>query len=91
MGLYNPDLGTEDIVVVAEVESEELLGQAADIEQEIRRRVVVGLGVAVRSIFLKPPKWIVKSTAGKAARSTTREKLLREHPELNVESEETLA
>jgi acyl-CoA synthetase (AMP-forming)/AMP-acid ligase II len=91
MGLYNPDLGTEDIVVVAEVESEELLAQSADIEQEIRRRVVVGLGVAVRSIFLKPPKWIVKSTAGKAARSTTREKLLREHPELKVESEETLA
>jgi acyl-CoA synthetase (AMP-forming)/AMP-acid ligase II len=89
MGLYNPDLGTEDIVVVAEVESEELLAQAAEIEQEIRSRVVVGLGVAVRTIFLKPPKWIVKSTAGKAARSTTREKLLREHPELNVESEET--
>jgi fatty-acyl-CoA synthase len=91
MGLYNPDLGTEDIVVVAEVESEELLAQSADIEQEIRRQVVVGLGIAVRSIFLKPPKWIVKSTAGKAARSTTREKLLLEHPELNVESEETLA
>jgi fatty-acyl-CoA synthase len=91
MGLYNPDLGTEDIVVVAEVETEELLAQSAEIEQDIRRRVVVGLGAAVRSIFLKPPKWIVKSTAGKAARSTTREKLLREHPELNVESEETLA
>jgi len=91
MGLYNPDLGTEDIVVVAELESEDLLVQAAEIEQEIRRRVVVGLGVAVRSIFLKPPKWIVKSTAGKAARSTTREKLLREHPELNAESEETTA
>jgi len=48
--------------------------------------VVAGLGVAVRTIFLKPPKWIVKSTAGKPARSATREKLLHEHPELNVES-----
>ena len=28
MGVYNPDLGTEDIVVVAEVESEELLANA---------------------------------------------------------------
>jgi len=44
------------------------------------------MGVAVRTIFLKPPKWIVKSTAGKAARSTTREKLLKEHPELAGES-----
>jgi len=85
LGCYNPDLGTEDIVVVAELESEELLKSAPEIEQEIRGRIVAGLGAAVRSIFLKPPKWIIKSTAGKAARSTTSEKLLREHPELNVE------
>ncbi|MGA7693679.1 MAG: AMP-binding protein [Candidatus Sulfotelmatobacter sp.] len=84
MGVYNPDLGTEDIVVVAEVEREELLTNMVDIEQEIRNLVVGGIGVAVRTIFLKPPRWIVKSTAGKAARSGTREKLLKEHPELDV-------
>ncbi len=86
MGIYNPDLGTEDIVVVAEVERSELLANAAKIEGEIRSQVVAGIGVAIRTIFLKPPKWIVKSTAGKAARSATREKLLQEHPELGVES-----
>jgi len=86
MGVYNPDLGTEDILVVAEVESKELLPDTVQIEREIRNLVVVGLGVAVRRILLKPPKWIVKSTAGKAARSSTREKLLKEHPELNIES-----
>jgi fatty-acyl-CoA synthase len=84
MGVYNPSLGTEDVVVVAEVEREELLSDAAKLEQEIRTRVVAGLGIAVRTILLKPPKWIVKSTAGKAARSASREKLLREHPELNT-------
>lgn len=89
MGVYNPDLGTEDIVVVAEVEREELLANSMDIEREIRNLVVAGIGVAVRMIFLKPPMWIVKSTAGKAARSTTREKLLKEHPELNVETGES--
>ena len=82
MGVYNPDLGTEEIVVVAEVERAELLGQTATIEGEIRGQVVAGMGVAIRTILLKPPKWIVKSTAGKAARSATREKLLQEHPEL---------
>lgn len=86
MGLYNPDLGTEDIVVVAELEREDLLAGASEIEAEIRSRVVAGMGVAIRTIFLKPPKWIVKSTAGKAARSATREKLLREHPELGAEA-----
>lgn len=87
MGLYNPDLGTEDIVVVAEVEDEVSLANGADLESEIRGLIVSGLGIAVRTIFLKPPKWIVKSTAGKAARSATREKLLREHPELNAEAQ----
>jgi fatty-acyl-CoA synthase len=86
MGVYNPGLGTEDVVVVAEAEKEELLSDASKLEQEIRSRVVAGLGIAVRTILLKPPKWIVKSTAGKAARSATREKLLREHPELNSEA-----
>jgi len=86
MGVYNPDLGTEDIIVVAEVEHEKWLASAVELEREICGQVVAGLGVAVRRVFLKPPKWIVKSTAGKAARSATREKLLQEHPELNVES-----
>jgi fatty-acyl-CoA synthase len=89
MGVYNPSLGTEDIVVVAEAERRELLANAAEIEREIAKLVVAGIGVAVRKIFLVPPKWIVKSTAGKAARSATREKLLKEHPDLNVESEES--
>ncbi len=86
MGVYNPDLGTEDIVVVAEVECEEVLAKAAEIEREIRHLIVAAMGLAVRTIFLKPPKWIVKSTAGKAARSATREKLLQEHPELSSEA-----
>lgn len=85
VGLYNPELGTEDIVVVAELNDENLLARTGELESEIRSQIVSALGIAVRVIFLKPPKWIVKSTAGKAARSATREKLLREHPELNVE------
>ncbi|MGC1450656.1 MAG: AMP-binding protein, partial [Candidatus Sulfotelmatobacter sp.] len=86
MGVYNPDLGTEEVVVVAEVEREDLLANAAEIEGEIRSLIVAGMGVAVLTIFLKPPKWIVKSTAGKAARAATREKLLQEHTELGVEA-----
>lgn len=86
MGLYNADLGTEEIVVVAEVESEALLARSTELELEIRSQIVGSLGIAVRTIFLKPPMWIVKSTAGKPARSTTREKLLQEHPELKSDA-----
>ena len=87
MGIYNPELGTEDIVVIAEVEEERLAKHAAETEAEIRSLVVAGLGVAARTVYLKPPLWIVKSTAGKPARSATREKLLREHPELQRDYE----
>ena len=86
MGVYNPDLGTEEIVIVAEVERKEHLANAMEIEREIRSGVVAALGITAGMIFLKPPNWIVKSTAGKAARSTTLEKLQKEHPELNSES-----
>lgn len=87
LGAYNPDNGTEDIIVVAEVEDEALLANPSAIEQELRSRVIAGIGVAVGTILLKPQKWIVKSTAGKPARSTTFEKLLKEHPEFDVASE----
>jgi len=81
-GLYNDDRGTEDIIVAAELESEIEANNAFEIEQAIRNAIVAELDVAPRAIFLTPPAWIVKSTAGKPARSTTREKLLAEHPEL---------
>lgn len=88
VGVYNPDLGTEDVILVAEVENEHLFERAAEIEAQVRSRIVAGMGVAVRTVLLKPPKWIVKSTAGKPARAATREKLLKEHPELNRDSGE---
>jgi fatty-acyl-CoA synthase len=88
LGIYNPDLGTEEIVVAAEVESDKPLADSGGTEAEIRARIVASLGIAVRTIILKPPKWIVKSTAGKPARSATRDKLLLEHPELNYEHQE---
>ena len=84
MGVYNPDLGTQEIIVVAEVEAEDMLSRSAELESEIRRTIVASTGVAARNILLKPPKWIVKSTAGKPARSATREKLLQQHPELEA-------
>ena len=82
LGLFNPDVGTEEIVVVAEVQDREDLKDSSAVEQALRNAVVAELGVTVRAIYLKPPRWIIKSTAGKPARSATREKLLAEHPEL---------
>ena len=88
IGLFNADVGTDEIIVVAEVEREELLAGYDQIERDLRTLVVAATGVAVKTFFVKPPKWIIKSTAGKASRSGTREKLLRDHPELQPKAEE---
>jgi fatty-acyl-CoA synthase len=81
-GKYNSNLGTEEIVVVAEVRESGCLTNAHTIERELRNAVKTELGIAVGHLFIKPPRWIVKSTAGKPARGTTREKLVAEHPNL---------
>ena len=86
LGVYNPDLGTEDVCVVAEIEQRGHHSDTADIEREVRTLVTEALGITIRHLYLKPPKWIVKSTAGKPARAATLAKLLKEHPELNFEA-----
>jgi len=83
LGVDNAETGTEDLVIVAEVEGDDAFRDASAIERAIRQAVSTELGVAVRRVFLKPRGFIVKSTAGKPARRDTRAKLLREHTELS--------
>jgi fatty-acyl-CoA synthase len=91
VGQYDWDLGTEEIVVVAEVTSERELEYSARIEQELRSSITGELDITVGRIYLKPPKWIVKSTAGKPARSATHHKLIAEHSELGIKDAHAVA
>jgi acyl-CoA synthetase (AMP-forming)/AMP-acid ligase II len=75
-GVDNSELGTQDVVVIAEVNREADLEHRGRLEAEIRSAIIGELDVAPRIIHLVPPKWMVKSTAGKPARSTNREKFL---------------
>ncbi len=83
-GVFNSNLGTEEIIVVAEVENQDDLENAFAIERTVRNAIVAELGITVRAVYMKPPRWIVKSTAGKPARFATRQKLLSEEPGLQV-------
>lgn len=83
LGLFNPDLGTEDLIVIAEVSCGEDLKEGRQIAAEIRESILAAIGVAPRIVHIVPPRWIIKSTAGKPARSTNREKFLRENPDLS--------
>ncbi len=87
-GLQNPELGTEDLIVVAEVEDPEWLENRTALAVELRQSILTEVGVAPRAVHLVPPKWIVKSTAGKPARATNREKFLVERLEFRSRSKD---
>ena len=79
-GVDNPEAGTEDVVIVAEVDSEDpqVREQIAD---GIRQAVTRGSAVALRSVYLVGPQWLVKTSSGKNARLANREKFLKETAE----------
>ncbi len=76
-GIFNENSGTEDVVMVAEVEQ-----QGADelqqIAEQIRQVVTRGSAVALRKVHLVAPQWIIKTSSGKTARSANRDKFLAE-------------
>ena len=76
-GLFNDKLGTEDVCLVAETdtEDEEQLARLAD---AVRQHVSRSSAIALRHVRVVGPKWILKTSSGKTARAANREKFLRE-------------
>ena len=69
--------GTELIVVVAEVDTEDPDERKA-IAKAIRQAVARKSDVTVGYVTLVGPKWLIKTSSGKIARAANREKWLRE-------------
>jgi len=76
-GIFNPASGTEDVVLVAEVESDDL-AERQRIADGIRQAVTRGSAVALRYVHLVRAPWLVKTSSGKTARSANRDKFLKE-------------
>jgi acyl-CoA synthetase (AMP-forming)/AMP-acid ligase II len=76
-GVFNSDLGTEDVVVVAEVDTEDE-AERARVADAVRLRINRGSDVAVRQVRIVGPRWVLKTSSGKVARSANREKFLAE-------------
>jgi fatty-acyl-CoA synthase len=76
-GVFNTDLGTEDVAVVAEVDTTDA-AERQQLADAIRQRVNRGSDVAVRVVHLVGPRWVLKTSSGKVARSANREKYLAE-------------
>ena len=84
-GVYNEGTGTEDVVVLAEMDTlrEHVDGredgqQKAALETAIRKAVTKGSDVALRYAHAVERNWLLKTSSGKIARSANRERYLKE-------------
>jgi acyl-CoA synthetase (AMP-forming)/AMP-acid ligase II len=82
-GVFDEAAGTEEVVIVAELDEFERLDEPAREAKadEIRAVVTRGSAVALRFVHLVAPGWLVKTSSGKTARSANREKWLAEREE----------
>jgi acyl-CoA synthetase (AMP-forming)/AMP-acid ligase II len=76
-GVFNEDTGTEDVVLVAEVDVEDS-EKRFEIAEAIRTSVTRGSAVALRYVHLVQHPWLIKTSSGKTARSANRDKFLKE-------------
>lgn len=76
-GVFNEETGTEDVVIVAEVDTDDP-NEREQIAEGIRDAVTRGSAIALRQAYIVGPRWLVKTSSGKNARSYNREKYLAE-------------
>jgi acyl-CoA synthetase (AMP-forming)/AMP-acid ligase II len=84
-GVPNETTGTEDVVIIAEVENRDKqfvdsdVGGSPEIDRisdEIRTRVTRGSDIALRLVKLVNRGWLIKTSSGKIARNANRERYL---------------
>jgi fatty-acyl-CoA synthase len=76
-GVMNEALGTEDIAVICEVETENP-DELARITRDIRTRIAQTTDTTAHYVHLVGPKWLLKTSSGKIARAANKEKFLKD-------------
>jgi fatty-acyl-CoA synthase len=76
IGEEDPELGSEHVAVIAETSI------TSEPDRKALRLEIVKAGMAsaitIASVYLVPPRWLIKSSAGKPSRKGSREKLMAE-------------
>ena len=78
-GVPDPELGTNEAVMVCEVDSAAGPERTRRIESELRRRIAQQTEVTLHDVRLMDRPWLIKTSSGKLARAANREKYLREY------------
>jgi hypothetical protein len=74
-GVFDEDAGTEDVVIVAEAESDDE-AERQRVAEVVRRHITQNSDVAVRQVLLVDSRWLIKTSSGKVARSANKDKFL---------------
>lgn len=77
-GLYDERVGSESIVMVAELLPQSNGRTPQDIERELRTQIVAQTEVTLADVRLVEDRWVIKTSSGKIGRADNREKYLRE-------------
>ena len=76
-GVINEKIGTEEVVVVAEIEAE-MMRENDQIKEQIRKTIAQNSAITLKDAYVVQPKWLIKTSSGKIARTANREKYLKE-------------
>jgi acyl-CoA synthetase (AMP-forming)/AMP-acid ligase II len=76
-GMFDEAQGTEEVVIIAEGDSDDPDEQQR-VADAIRLHVTKNSAIALRYVRVVGPKWILKTSSGKTARSANKEKFLQE-------------
>jgi acyl-CoA synthetase (AMP-forming)/AMP-acid ligase II len=74
-GIYNENLGTEEVAIVAE-SSFESDSEKLEVSRLIRDSIARNTDVAARHVLVVEREWLIKTSSGKIARGANREKYL---------------
>jgi acyl-CoA synthetase (AMP-forming)/AMP-acid ligase II len=77
-GIFDEEKGTENVVLIAEVDTPDE-DERQRISEQIRTVVTRGSAVALRHVYLVDSGWMVKTSSGKNSRYANREKYLKEY------------
>lgn len=78
-GVNDPNLGSEGIVMVCELENDTIsLEERHSIARSLRKQVVQQIEATLTDVCLVGRKWLIKTSSGKIARSANRDKYLKE-------------
>ena len=78
-GLYDKSLGSENIVMICEIEGKGIAEDAKKaVEMDLRRRVVQRSEIALGDVRLVEGRWLIKTSSGKISRSANRDKYIQD-------------